>query len=179
MVAHTSHYNPFLPPMVFFTLPPLPTLLNIMVFPNVVTTTLLNWPHLTLPCPYAYITFLPHAFSTIAYFINHMPKVDLSMQSSFEKLFKSTPNYTKLKVFGCLFIHGSNLMDPTNLFPNIYLAFFLVIIPLKMLINVMLLLPKKSSSHAMTISLSQFFIFFIILQIFPDQPITPSKIRPK
>lgn len=166
MVAHTSHYNPFLPPMVFFTLPPLPTLLNIMVFPNVVTTTLLNWPHLTLPCPYAY-------------FINHMPKVDLSMQSSFEKLFKSTPNYTKLKVFGCLFIHGSNLMDPTNLFPNLYLAFFLVIIPLKMLINVILLLPKKSSSHAMTISLSQFFIFFIILQIFPDQPITPSKIRPK
>lgn len=42
MVAHTSHYDPFLPPMVFLTLPPFPTLLNIMAFPNVVTTTLLN-----------------------------------------------------------------------------------------------------------------------------------------
>lgn len=80
---------------------------------------------------------------------------------------------------GVFVIHGSNLMDPTNLFPDLHFAFFLVIISLKMLANVMLILLKKSSSHAMTISLSQFFLFLIILQIFPDQPITPSKIRPK
>ncbi|KAG7586548.1 Zinc finger CCHC-type [Arabidopsis thaliana x Arabidopsis arenosa] len=43
-----------------------------------------------------------YAFSTAVYLINRMPTPLLSMQSPFQKLFGSPPNYEKLRVFGCL-----------------------------------------------------------------------------
>ena len=52
--------------------------------------TLLHHAHMPLP-------FWPHYFSTAVYLINRMSKVDLSMKSSFEKLFNSQPNYSKIK----------------------------------------------------------------------------------
>ncbi|KAH9662761.1 retrovirus-related pol polyprotein from transposon RE2 [Citrus sinensis] len=57
--------------------------------------TLLHHAHMPL-------TFWPHAFTTATYLINRMPKVAVSMKTSFEKLFGHQPNYSKLKVFGCL-----------------------------------------------------------------------------
>lgn len=52
-------------------------------------------------------TFIPlelwsAAFSTVVYLINRMPKANLSNVSSYHRLFKKSPNYTKLRVFGCL-----------------------------------------------------------------------------
>ena len=48
------------------------------------------------------LTFWTYAFTTIVYLINHMPTPTLHLSSSFDKLFESPPNYTKLRVFGCL-----------------------------------------------------------------------------
>lgn len=65
---------------------------------HIVETNLTLLHHAHMP-----LTFWLHVFSILVYLTNHMPKVDLSMQSSFEKLFKRPPNNTKLKVFGCLY----------------------------------------------------------------------------
>lgn len=40
--------------------------------------------------------------SAATYIINHLPKIDLSMLSSFENLFNHSPNIIKLRVFCCL-----------------------------------------------------------------------------
>ena len=45
------------------------------------------------------LTFWLYAFSTAVYLINRMPKVGLSLGSSFEKLFHNAPNPSKLRVF--------------------------------------------------------------------------------
>ncbi|KAG7570487.1 Integrase catalytic core [Arabidopsis thaliana x Arabidopsis arenosa] len=42
-----------------------------------------------------------YAFSTAVYLINRMPTPVLSMESPFQKLFGTTPNYEKLRIFGC------------------------------------------------------------------------------
>lgn len=41
-------------------------------------------------------------FQAVVYLINRMPTPLHSLKSSFEVLFKSPPNYLKLRVFGCL-----------------------------------------------------------------------------
>ena len=48
------------------------------------------------------LTFWTYAFATTIYLINHMPTPTLHLSSLFDKLFESPPNYTKLRVFGCL-----------------------------------------------------------------------------
>ncbi|KAG7559542.1 GAG-pre-integrase domain [Arabidopsis thaliana x Arabidopsis arenosa] len=53
----------------------------------------------TASVPKAYWSY---AFSTAVYLINRMPTPVLSMESPFQKLFGSSPNYDKLRVFGCL-----------------------------------------------------------------------------
>lgn len=53
----------------------------------------------TASIPKEYWTF---AFTTAVYLINRLPTPVLSLQSPFHKLFGVTPNYEKLKVFGCL-----------------------------------------------------------------------------
>ena len=65
------------------------------------------------------LNFWPYAFTTAAHLINHMPKVNLSMTSSFEKLFGHEPNYHKLRVFDCLYYiwfrpYRSNKLDPRS-----------------------------------------------------------------
>lgn len=47
-------------------------------------------------------SYWPYAFQTAAYLINRMPTATLNNQTPFEKLFNQTPNYIKLKQFGCL-----------------------------------------------------------------------------
>ena len=48
------------------------------------------------------LTFLSYAFATAVYLINRMPKVGLSLGSSFENLFNKAHDPSKLHVFGCL-----------------------------------------------------------------------------
>jgi len=48
------------------------------------------------------LRFWPHAFVTSVYLINRMPTQTLNLCSPYKKIFGSSPNYSKLKVFGCL-----------------------------------------------------------------------------
>lgn len=48
------------------------------------------------------LIFWPLAFTTAVYLINRLPTPTLNNQSPFFKLFNSTPNYKKLRSFGCL-----------------------------------------------------------------------------
>lgn len=43
-----------------------------------------------------------YAFSTAVYLINRLPTPVISLQSPFQKLFGTPPNYDRLHVFGCL-----------------------------------------------------------------------------
>ena len=47
-------------------------------------------------------TYWTYAFSTATYLINRLPTPTIIMDSPYHKLFGSQPNYTKLKVYGCL-----------------------------------------------------------------------------
>ena len=46
--------------------------------------------------------FLTHAFATAVYSINRLPTPTLNKSSPFTNLFKTEPNYSKLRSFGCL-----------------------------------------------------------------------------
>ena len=48
------------------------------------------------------LTFWSFAFQTAAYLINCLPTQTLHMTTPYNVLFKTSPNYTKLKTFGCL-----------------------------------------------------------------------------
>nr|KYP63540.1 Retrovirus-related Pol polyprotein from transposon TNT 1-94 [Cajanus cajan] len=48
------------------------------------------------------LTYWPHAMTTAAYLINRLPTPILGYQSPYSKLLKISPDYHKLKCFGCL-----------------------------------------------------------------------------
>lgn len=48
------------------------------------------------------LSYWPYAFQTAAYLINRMPTSTLNNKTPFGMLFNRTPNYMKLKQFGCL-----------------------------------------------------------------------------
>lgn len=48
------------------------------------------------------LIFWSHAFLIVVYLINRMHNTTLNLYSLYELIFKNTPNYSKLKVFGCL-----------------------------------------------------------------------------
>ena len=65
------------------------------------------------------LAFWPYAFATVVYLINRMPKVGLSLGSSFEKLFNKALDPSKLRVFGCLCFpwlrpYSSHKLDPKS-----------------------------------------------------------------
>jgi len=64
---------------------------------HIVETGLTLLSHASLP-----LTFWNHAFSTAVYLINRMPTPTLNLSSPFELIFKTAPNYSRLKSFGCL-----------------------------------------------------------------------------
>ncbi|KAG7582826.1 Integrase catalytic core [Arabidopsis suecica] len=64
---------------------------------HVVETGLTMLTHASMPKHY-----WSYAFTTATYLINRLPTPNLSMESPYQKLFGETPNYTKLRVFGCL-----------------------------------------------------------------------------
>ena len=64
---------------------------------HIVETSITLLSHASLP-----ITFWPHAFTTAVYLINRLPTTILNLSSPYELIFHKSPNYSKLKVFGCL-----------------------------------------------------------------------------
>ena len=64
---------------------------------HIVETGLTLLSHASLP-----LTFWPYAFSTAVYLINRMPTPTLNLSTPFELIFKTKPNYAKLKIFRCL-----------------------------------------------------------------------------
>ena len=48
------------------------------------------------------LTFWPQAFANATYLINRMPTPTLNLSSPFAKFFGTSPNYSKLRIFGCL-----------------------------------------------------------------------------
>lgn len=47
-------------------------------------------------------TYWPYAFQTAVYLINRLPSLALKYSSPYERLFGTSPNYLKLRTFGCL-----------------------------------------------------------------------------
>ena len=75
------------------------------------------------------LTFWSYAFVTTIYLINRMPKVGLSLWSSFEKLFNKALDPFKLRVFGCLCFpwlrpYSSHKLNPKSS-PCVFLGYFL------------------------------------------------------
>ena len=64
---------------------------------HIVETGLSLLSHASMP-----LSYWPYAFSTAVYLINRLPTPTLNNDSPFSKLFATTPNYTKLRSFGCL-----------------------------------------------------------------------------
>ncbi|KAL6334026.1 hypothetical protein AAG906_000080 [Vitis piasezkii] len=64
---------------------------------HIVETGLTLLSHASLP-----LTFWTHAFATTVYLINRMPTPTLNLSSPYENIFGSPPNYSKLRIFGCL-----------------------------------------------------------------------------
>ena len=65
------------------------------------------------------LTFWPYSFATTVHLINRMPKVGISLDSLFEKLFDKAPDPSKHQVFGCLcfpWLHpySSHKLDPKS-----------------------------------------------------------------
>ncbi|CAA7024026.1 unnamed protein product [Microthlaspi erraticum] len=74
-------------------------------------------------------SYWPFAFATAVYLINRMPTSNLSFQSPFKILFQTDPNYSKLKIFGCLCFpwlrpYTSNKLDPRSV-PCVFLGYSL------------------------------------------------------
>jgi len=64
---------------------------------HIVETGLTLLAHASIP-----LRFWPHAYAIFVYLINRIPTQTLNLCSPYEKIFGSSPNYSKLKVFGCL-----------------------------------------------------------------------------
>ena len=91
---------------------------------HIVETGLTLLSHASLP-----LTFWNHAFSAAVYLINRMPTTSLNLSSPFELIFKTTPNYSKLKSFGCLCYpwirpYSSHKLDPKSK-PCVFLGYSL------------------------------------------------------
>ena len=75
------------------------------------------------------LTLWSYAFAMVVYLINRMPKVGLSLGSSFEKLFYKAPDPSKLRVFNCLCFPwlrpcSSHKLDPKSS-PCVFLGYSL------------------------------------------------------
>ena len=64
---------------------------------HIVETGLTLLSHASIP-----LTYWSNAFATAVYLINRMPTPTLKLLSPYEEIFGALPNYSKLKVFGCL-----------------------------------------------------------------------------
>lgn len=91
---------------------------------HIVETGLALLHHANLPN-----TYWSYAFSTAVYLINRLPTPVLNLSSPYASLFGTAPNYTKLKIFGCLCFpwlcpYRSNKLE-TRSSPCIFLGYSL------------------------------------------------------
>ena len=91
---------------------------------HIVETGLALLSHASLP-----LTYWPYALATTVYLINRMPTPTLNLSSPYEKIFSTTPNYSKLKIFGCLCYpwlrpYTTNKLDNRSL-PCVFLGYSL------------------------------------------------------
>jgi hypothetical protein len=129
-----------------------------------------KWPHFLLLSFYLSIvlsvmTYLVSVFDkkgalqlqTAAYLINRLPTPGLNMRSPHTVLFKFSPNYTKLKTFGCLCFpwlkpYTSNKLQPRSE-PCIFLGYSLT----QSALYVIILKPARYITHVMFSLWKQFF----------------------
>ena len=114
MVVNILHLPIFFQKMVFLISLHHLTHLNTMVFSerrhlHIVETGLALLSHASLP-----LTYWPYALATSVYLINLMPTHTLNLSSSYEKIFSTTPSYSKLKILVVYAIHGLDHIQPTN-----------------------------------------------------------------
>ena len=100
-----------------------------MATPNNVIATLLKLVSPFFPMPLCYLFFWSHAFATAIYLINHMPTPTLNLSSPYEKIFSTSPNYSKLLVFSYLCYpwlrpYSSHKLDSGSE-PCVFLGYFL------------------------------------------------------
>lgn len=75
------------------------------------------------------IKYWSYAFMTAVYLINRMPTPNLEKRSPYQLLFNSSPNYTRLRIFGCLCYpwlrpYGANKFSPKSI-PCVFLGYSL------------------------------------------------------
>lgn len=80
---------------------------------HIVETGLSLLTHASIPT-----TYWSYALSTAVYLINRMPSPTISLQSPYQKLFQTNPNYSKLKTFGCLCYPWLRPYNSTKLEPK-------------------------------------------------------------
>ena len=78
--------------------------------------------HASLP-----LIFWSQAFATTIYLINRLPANSLGISSLYKSIFGTAPNYSKLKIFGCLCYpwlrpYSSHKLDPRSK-PCIFLGY--------------------------------------------------------
>lgn len=91
---------------------------------HIVETGLSLLTHASIPPSY-----WTYAFAAAVYLINRMPTKVLAMDSPYLRLFGATPNYSKLRVFGCLCYpwlrpYNTNKLEPRST-PCIFLGYSL------------------------------------------------------
>ena len=91
---------------------------------HIVETGLTLLSHASLP-----LTLWTYAFSTAVYLINRMPTQTLNLSSPFDLIFQTPPNYSKLKIFGCLCYpwlrpYSSHKLEPRSI-PCVFLGYSL------------------------------------------------------
>lgn len=91
---------------------------------HIVETGLALFHHANLPN-----TYWSHAFSPAVYLINRLPTHVLNLSSPYASLFRTPPNYTELKILGCLCFpwlrpYRSNKLE-TRSIPCIFLGYSL------------------------------------------------------
>ena len=98
MGENIKHFHPILHPKeLHISLHPY-ILYNTMGILNSVIAISSKPVYLFFPMPLSYWSY---AFATAIYLINHMPTPTLQLSSPYVKLFRSSPIYSKLHVFGC------------------------------------------------------------------------------
>jgi len=89
---------------------------------HIVETGLTLLSHASLP-----LIFWSQAFATTVYLINRLPTKSLGLSSPYKSIFGIAPNYSNLKIFGCLCYpwlrpYSSHKLDPRSQ-PCIFLGY--------------------------------------------------------
>ena len=95
------------------------------------------------------LTFWPQAFAKSVFLINHLTTPVLDYESPFQKFFQTTPNYGKLRTFGCLCYPWLRPYAPTSyrVYTSRHVRFNETSFPYKQLLNLTPISQPKTSSQ--------------------------------